>query len=81
MINFMRMKWRVDSVAKELENGGSLADLYADNLKKLNDCSIEEEEEWETLIEIDCFLKANIVSVFMEQNGYRRNRDCNYEKK
>lgn len=80
MINFMKIRARLEEVKKMVANGYNICEIYAKNLEKLHNCSIEDDEEYETLTEIDCYLRDKIIEVYMEQNGYRRNRECNYER-
>lgn len=81
MINFERMKARVAAVEAEVRNGGDLAKIYAENLEKVNKCNpYEEDEEYETLCEIEWYLRNEIVEVYMKQNGYRERPGGGYGK-
>ena len=82
MINFARIKSRVAAVEAEVKNGGDLAKMYAENLEKINKCNPDEDdEEYETLREIEWYLIMKIVEVYMDQNGYYKDREGNYERK
>lgn len=80
MINFVRMKARVAAVVQEIKDGGDLAKMYAENLDEIHKCSVEDDEEYETLREIEFCLIMKIVETYMEQNGYRKNERGRYAK-
>lgn len=75
MINFLKVKSRVNDVKNEVDNGGNLAEIYAEYSNRFATYGGDDEEEYEILQEIEVYLRKRIVDEFMKQNSYSRNEE------